>query len=618
MRHLILPLQKIAFVYLFLFYSLPLLYSQTNVDCPPNTNINVFPQNDTFCLGISEPEDIALVSSPPTNDGLVYQFLITQADYLIDGEPVVIGYTTDGAFNFNDYPSGTYHFHPFAYYQQDLDDLFGFMMELILHPYVDPMFLNVDLSLPAKFSAFFNALTESSIPNFTLSLSLSFLQEQINALNVFYFNLSECSAITTTPVYSITVVAENQCEGVATTNCTINLDFPFQPQQYQYILGSSKPNDMIIHDLPSSATLQADRLQFLVTKKEGAAENEAAILGTTTDGSFNFDALGAGIYCFYPVAYQQDQLDEAFLLLDAPICEFCPEQPPFFPLSAPAEFHIFLDLFNYLVGDSINVQEFKDGWAIIENILPLEWCYTVKETPAYCIEVLPNNYILTPDQPLPIAYVEEPVTVDSLHPTINTGWKTASNELRIEQATLTPDDEDPEIFSGGIALEVTGGTPPYSYIWLGPNHWESPPMPVENAAKLTDLPHGWYFVQITDSDEMQPQMTQSWYWVPSGSEDDFIRPTAITTQQPSDIALHIYPNPAAEIAYLELSASKTQVAAISLYDVNGKKVRDIGLQHTITSQKQQIPIRVSDLASGMYFVYVTTDLGMVKAFPLVH
>ena len=58
------------------------------------------------------------------------------------------------------------------------------------------------------------------------------------------------------------------------------------------------------------------------------------------------------------------------------------------------------------------------------------------------------------------------------------------------------------------------------------------------------------------------------------------------------------------------SMDNVQCTGIEVIDVYGKVVRTVGLPHS-DSRTTTTQINVSGLASGMYFVRVTTDRGVV-------
>lgn len=81
-----------------------------------------------------------------------------------------------------------------------------------------------------------------------------------------------------------------------------------------------------------------------------------------------------------------------------------------------------------------------------------------------------------------------------------------------------------------------------------------------------------------------------------------------TNETLSEIASSIYPNPASDIAQVELNLEEATEVNISIIDVTGKVIasRDYG-----TVQGNQIfPIQVANFTNGMYMVHITTENGV--------
>lgn len=81
-----------------------------------------------------------------------------------------------------------------------------------------------------------------------------------------------------------------------------------------------------------------------------------------------------------------------------------------------------------------------------------------------------------------------------------------------------------------------------------------------------------------------------------------------TNETLTEIASSIYPNPASDVAQVELNLEVASEVNITIMDVTGKVVasRDYG-----TVQGNQIfPIHVANFTNGMYMVHITTDNGV--------
>ena len=71
----------------------------------------------------------------------------------------------------------------------------------------------------------------------------------------------------------------------------------------------------------------------------------------------------------------------------------------------------------------------------------------------------------------------------------------------------------------------------------------------------------------------------------------------------------LYPNPANDIVNVECTMNNVHVEALEVFDVYGKLINTVNVTDSPTR------INVSGLASGMYFVRVTTEVGVVtKSF----
>jgi len=71
-------------------------------------------------------------------------------------------------------------------------------------------------------------------------------------------------------------------------------------------------------------------------------------------------------------------------------------------------------------------------------------------------------------------------------------------------------------------------------------------------------------------------------------------------------SISLYPNPANDVINVQCTMNNVQVKALEVFDVYGKLIRTV---ETVCTPSLQTQINVSDLASGMYFVRVTTEQG---------
>lgn len=124
---------------------------------------------------------------------------------------------------------------------------------------------------------------------------------------------------------------------------------------------------------------------------------------------------------------------------------------------------------------------------------------------------------------------------------------------------------------------VTGGTAPYSYQWVGPNGFVN----TDNLETITDLENGQYQIIVTDANGCQ------------FSKEEILdyQPTSINNLLANSVKL--YPNPTNNVLNIELEA----ISAVEVFNITGKKILET--EANITHQ-----INVSAFAQGLYFVKV--------------
>jgi hypothetical protein len=71
-------------------------------------------------------------------------------------------------------------------------------------------------------------------------------------------------------------------------------------------------------------------------------------------------------------------------------------------------------------------------------------------------------------------------------------------------------------------------------------------------------------------------------------------------------SFNMYPNPVRDLLNIELSLSTPQAVSVEVYDMLGQRVRFEEYNQTGTG-KSVLPVNVSDLASGIYTVRVSSE-----------
>ena len=118
------------------------------------------------------------------------------------------------------------------------------------------------------------------------------------------------------------------------------------------------------------------------------------------------------------------------------------------------------------------------------------------------------------------------------------------------EASATSTDVSAET-GGSIVLDISGGTPPYSISWMGPNGFSS------GSAILVDLIEGVYTALIVDSQGCIASEAAA--ILPLGSEEKNLE-TRIT----------VYPNPFVRTLYL--ADSPRDATRVNLYSLDGRLV----------------------------------------------
>ncbi|MEL6924915.1 MAG: T9SS type A sorting domain-containing protein, partial [Bacteroidota bacterium] len=163
----------------------------------------------------------------------------------------------------------------------------------------------------------------------------------------------------------------------------------------------------------------------------------------------------------------------------------------------------------------------------------------------------------------------------------------APEELQLNSdSTLIVNASTAITSDGSIAPYLTGGTPPYTYLWdTG-----------DTTAMLENLTVGDYVLQVTDANDCTFQTTFS------------VTVTTATLLPQSLLRFDVFPNPSKGIFQLRLALERVQAVEWRLMNIAGIVVRR---ELRRTSGLQEV-VDVSHLPKGLYFLEVLTENGRVS------
>ena len=128
---------------------------------------------------------------------------------------------------------------------------------------------------------------------------------------------------------------------------------------------------------------------------------------------------------------------------------------------------------------------------------------------------------------------------------------------------------------GSIELEVTGGTPPYTYSWSNGS----------TDKNQSNLAKGEYTVVITDANGCTKELT---FTIETSAVDD---PDFVSR-------FNLYPNPAANNTKVALSFTNSLTGKISLVDMTGKIIRT----YDIKGKDMIIDVDLNSISEGIYLI----------------
>ncbi|MDD3877875.1 MAG: T9SS type A sorting domain-containing protein [Bacteroidales bacterium] len=130
--------------------------------------------------------------------------------------------------------------------------------------------------------------------------------------------------------------------------------------------------------------------------------------------------------------------------------------------------------------------------------------------------------------------------------------------------------------NGSIILNVTGGTPAYTYAWSSG----------QTTANIGSLPAGSYTVTVTDSELCTAVASFN------------IISTGINEGENTLSKLKIYPNPVSDMLYVEAEGFEGNLANLTIYSVQGQALKSIDFK----VNQNMLAVPFSEFSAGIYFV----------------
>ncbi|MBP6334799.1 MAG: CotH kinase family protein [Bacteroidia bacterium] len=143
--------------------------------------------------------------------------------------------------------------------------------------------------------------------------------------------------------------------------------------------------------------------------------------------------------------------------------------------------------------------------------------------------------------------------------------------------------------SDGTALvTLTGGVPPYSYLWTPGG---------QTSSSVAGLVAGIYTVCVTDSDQCIKCETI-----------EILDGTIGVEEMVRTSFLYLYPNPLSSHATFLFRINNMQHIRLELFDLNGRLVNSV-IDKKLTGGEHLVPFNGSPLANGLYFYrFISNDL----------
>ncbi len=157
----------------------------------------------------------------------------------------------------------------------------------------------------------------------------------------------------------------------------------------------------------------------------------------------------------------------------------------------------------------------------------------------------------------------------------------------IIQIGLTVKNTTMGLSNGSITANIlAGGNPPFSYLWSGPDGFSS------TLKDLINLQAGIYCLTVTDANGCTN----------SSCEEVKLN---VNTHNLTEAAWKLYPNPSKDVIYLQGTNTGSAPYSWEILNVNSKVVRK-----GVIVDSKNIPIDISQLVSGTYYILVKDPKGM--------
>jgi len=149
---------------------------------------------------------------------------------------------------------------------------------------------------------------------------------------------------------------------------------------------------------------------------------------------------------------------------------------------------------------------------------------------------------------------------------------------------------------GQLAAMISGGFPPYEYIWHGPDDFFS------TDSLITNLPPGFYHLSVSDG--------------LCGHLSDSIEVFALNKKlEKEDFIIDaVYPNPCLDHVNLSLSTSKAQIVTIRLSDMKGAVLLE-EIRHCLEGT-QNLKMHFQDIQPGLYQISIHNSSNQIKTHKL--